>query len=145
MQKLSKKENIAQSIKFTLFSIGAGIIQIVSTTLLEHVFKMEPHIAYLIGLVLSVLFNFTVNRRFTFKSANNVPIAMLKVALYYAVFTPLTTWLDKVLTADYGWNSTLVLIGIMLLNFITEFLFCRFVVYRGSINTNALAQKKESV
>jgi len=144
MQKLSKKENIVQSVKFTLFSLGAGIIQITSTTLFEHVFKMEPHVAYLIGLVLSVLFNFTVNRRYTFKSANNVPIAMAKVALFYAVFTPLTTWLDKVLTKDYGWNSTLVLIGIMLLNFVTEFLYCRFYVFRGSINTNDLAHKKES-
>ena len=144
MQKLSKKENIIQSVKFTLFSLGAGIIQITSTTLFEHVFKMEPHVAYLIGLVLSVLFNFTVNRRYTFKSANNVPIAMAKVALFYAVFTPLTTWLDKVLTKDYGWNSTLVLIGIMLLNFVTEFLYCRFYVFRGSINTNDLAHKKES-
>jgi Predicted membrane protein len=144
MQKLTKKENMVQSLKFTLFSLGAGVIQITSTLLFEHVFKLEAHIAYLIGLVLSVLFNFTVNRRYTFKSANNVPAAMAKVALFYAAFTPLTTWLDKVLTQDYGWDSTLVLIGIMLLNFITEFLYCRFFVYRGSINTNGLAHKKES-
>ncbi len=142
MQKLSQKENMVQSAKFLMFSLGAGVIQLVSTTLLEMVFKMDAHIAYLIGLVLSVLFNFTVNRRYTFKSANNVPVAMAKVALFYAVFTPVTTYLDKVLTKDYGWNSTLVLLGIMVLNFILEFLYCRFFVYRGTINTNDLAQKE---
>lgn len=141
MPEVSKKDNLTQSIKFTLFSAGAGIIQFVTATLLEGVFHLDAHIAYLCGLVLSVLFNFTVNRRYTFKSATNVPVAMLKVALFYAVFTPATTYLDKHLTQTLVWNSTLVLIGIMLLNFVLEFLYCRFFVYRGTINTNDLAQK----
>ena len=91
---------------------------------------------------MSVLYNFTLNRRFTFKSANNVPLAMLLVALYYAVFTPLSTWWgdarDKI-----GWNEYLILALTMLANFVTEFLYQRFVVFGKSINTNDLAKKEQ--
>lgn len=139
---MSKKENIIQIIKFTLFSISAGVIQIGSYTLLYEVFNILHWPSYLISLILSVLWNFTFNRRFTFKSANNIPIAMLKVALYYLVFTPLSTWWNKALEAA-GWNNYLLEVGTMLINFVTEFLFCRFVVYRNSMNTNELAKKDE--
>ena len=91
-QKLSTKENILQTVKFALFSASAGIIQITTYTLFFEVCHFKEWVAYLISLVLSVLWNFTFNRKFTFKSANNVPIAMLKVAAYYCVFTPLSTW-----------------------------------------------------
>lgn len=141
--ELTKKQNLVQGVKFTLFSIGAGVIQLVSALLLEKVFGLEAYVAYLCGLVLSVLFNFTLNRRFTFKSAANVPVAMTKVALFYVVFTPTTTMLDKYLTQTLLVDSTLVLVGIMLLNFVLEFLYCRFFVYRGTINTNKLAQKSD--
>ena len=98
--------------------------------------------SYLTALVLSVLWNFTLNRRFTFKSAKNVPIAMLMVAGYYAVFTPASTLWGQALT-DIGWNEYLVLFFTMLINLTTEYLFTRFVVYRSSINTNAYARKGE--
>jgi putative flippase GtrA len=137
------KQDVTQGLKFTVFSLGAGAIEFSTATLLDLVFHVDSHIAYLIGLILSVLFNFTFNRRYTFKSAANVPVAMIKVACFYAVFTPSTTLLDHYLTQTLGLNSTLVLIGIMLLNFILEFLYCRFYVYRGTINTNHLAQKTE--
>lgn len=137
---LSTKENIMQFLKFTLFSISAGIVQAVSFTILNELTAFTYWPSYLIALILSVLYNFTVNRKLTFKSANNIPIAMLKVTGYYLVFTPLSTWWGDYLTKT-GWNDYFVLAGTMLINFITEFLFCRFVVYRNSINTNKLGQK----
>ena len=137
MAKLNKKQNIVQFVKFTLFSASAGIIQAVSFTLLFELAHFLYWPAYLIALVLSVVYNFTVNRRFTFRSAANYPKAMLKVFAYYLVFTPLSTWWGDRLTG-IGWNEYLVLAGTMLSNFVTEFLFCRFVVYRNSINTKEL-------
>jgi len=141
-KKAARKTEIIRGLKFTLFSAGAGLIQLSSTLLLDEVLHVASHIAYLIGLILSVLFNFTVNRRYTFRSAANVPIAMLKVALFYAVFTPTTTALDYHLTQTREMNSTLVLIGIMLLNFVLEFAYCQFFVYRGKLDTNELAKRK---
>ncbi len=139
-QKLTKKENTVQVIKFVLFSISAGLIETGSFALLDLITNWGYWPKYLIALILSVLWNFTLNREFTFKSANNVPIAMTKVACYYLVFTPLTTWggnfLDKL-----GWNEYLILGLTMALNLSTEFLFDRFVVYRNSMNTNKRAQK----
>jgi putative flippase GtrA len=128
-------------IKFVLFSASAGIIQIVSFTLLNEFTNWPYWPCYLIALVLSVIWNFTLNRRFTFRSANNVPVAMLKVAAYYAVFTPLSTWLGSFLADTLGWNEYLVTALNMILNFVTEFLFDTFVVFRGTIDTNDLAQK----
>lgn len=127
-----------QAVKFTLFSISAGIIQAVSYTLLfELLLKSNQQyhwIAYLISLVLSVLWNFTFNRRYTFQSAANVPIAMLKVFGFYLVFTPVTLlWGQKIV--GLGVNNYIVEAITMLLNLILEFLFCKFVVYRGKENT----------
>lgn len=143
-ETLSTKQNAVQFFKFTLFSISAGIVQTVSFTLLNELTSFTYWPCYLVALILSVLYNFTVNRRFTFKSVANIPIAMLKIAGYYCVFTPLSTaWGD--FFTKHGWNDYLVLAGTMIINFITEFLFCRFVVYRNSINTNKLAQKDREV
>ena len=131
----ARKEMI-RTIKFVLFSASAGIIQVLSFTLMEEVLHLEHWISYLVSLVLSVLWNFTLNRKFTFYSANNVPIAMMKVAAFYLVFTPLSTWWTAVLTgAKVGWNEYLVLILTMLVNFATEYLYDRFVVFGKSIDT----------
>ena len=138
--KLTKKQNLEQSVKFLLFSCTAGIVQVISFTILNETTELPYWPSYLIALVLSVLYNFTINRRFTFKSSNNVPIAMIKVACYYTVFTPMSTWWGARLT-DIGWNEYVVLIGTMLVNFVTEFLFWRFVVFGKTINTNDLAKK----
>jgi len=132
--KLTPRQNAIQAIKFLLFSISAGIVQAISFTLLFEIIHLPYWPAYLIALVLSVLWNFTFNRKFTFKSATNVPIAMTKVALYYAVFTPLSTWWGDALTS-IGWNEYLVLFLTMVINLVTEYLFCRFVVYKNSINS----------
>ena len=135
------KQNLVQSVKFLLFSISAGIIQVASFTLLnELLFQLPYWPAYLLALTLSVLWNFTLNREFTFKSANNIPIAMLKVALFYVVFTPLSTWAGNALES-VGWNAYLVLALSMLVNFVLEFLYSKFVTFRGSENTNKRAKK----
>lgn len=139
-EKLTKKQSVFQAIKFGLFSASAGIIQFVSFTLLTEFTSLKYWACYLPSLVLSVLYNFTLNRRYTFKSATNVPIAMLKVAAYYVVFTPLSTYLGN-LAANAGVNGYIVEIVTMLCNLVTEFLVCRFWVYRNSMNTNKLAKK----
>lgn len=139
--RLSKKENRIQVLKFAVFSISAGVIQTISFTLLNEFLDWPYWPCYLIALILSVLWNFTLNREFTFKSANNVPLAMAKVFGFYCVFTPLSVWWGSALT-DSGWNEYLVLFGTMAVNLSTEFLYDRFFVFRNSINTNKRAQKK---
>ncbi len=135
----SRKENKAKEIirvlKFVGFSISAGVIEIVSFTLLNEVAKLPYWGSYLTALVLSVLWNFTLNRNFTFKSSNNVPKAMLLVALYYCVFTPVTTLLGNYLAENLMWNEYLVTLINMALNLSTEYLYDRFVVFRDSIDT----------
>ncbi len=131
----NRKKEIWRTVKFTLFSISAGVIQIGSFTLLGELLHLRPWIAYLVSLILSVLWNFTLNRKFTFHSASNVPVAMLKVALFYLVFAPLSTWWTAVLTEQAGWNAYLVEVLTMLTNFVTEYLYQRFVVFGKSIDT----------
>lgn len=126
--------SIIQMIKFTLFSISAGIVQVSSFAVLNEIFHWLYWPAYLTSLILSIIWNFTVNRRFTFKSAANIPVAMLKLFGYYAVFTPLTTWLGH-LAEQSGINDYIILAVTMILNFITEFLFCKFVIYKNQENT----------
>ncbi|MCR5760845.1 MAG: GtrA family protein [Sphaerochaetaceae bacterium] len=133
---MSKKTELLRTVKFTLFSISAGIIQILTFTLMNELLDLPYWPCYLTALILSVLWNFTLNRKFTFKSANNVPIAMMKVLGYYAVFTPLSTIMGNYLAEDLMWNEYLVTVLNMLLNFVTEYLFDRFVVFRDSIDTN---------
>lgn len=130
---MKENKNVWQAVKFTLFSASAGVIQIGSFALLE-IFIEDYWIPYLISLVLSILWNFTLNRRYTFKSAANVPVAMAKVFGFYLVFTPLSTYLGN-LAEDRGMHDFLILIVTMLANFVLEFLFCKFVVYRGKEDT----------
>ena len=133
-----------RAIKFTLFSISAGIIQILSFTLLNELTALPEHISYLIALVLSVLWNFTFNRRYTFQSAGNVPKAMVLVALFYCVFTPVSTWVEKALVG-LGWNEYVVTLINMVCNFVTEFLYDKFVVFRNDTDTNSIAKKKQDI
>lgn len=131
-----KKKELIRSVKFVLFSISAGIIQVASFTLFEELLHLPHWLSYFVSLVLSVLWNFTLNRKFTFYSANNVKIAMLKVAAFYLVFTPLSTWWTAYLTGDsVGLNEYLVLALTMITNFVTEYLYDRFVVFGKSIDT----------
>ena len=140
---LTPRETRIQMIKFTLFSISAGVIQILSFTLMNELAALPYWPSYLTALVLSVLWNFTFNKKFTFHSAANVPIAMLKVAAFYAVFTPLSTWGGEELD-QIGWNRYLILALTMILNLVTEYLYTRYFVYRNSINTALPKPKKEA-
>lgn len=126
-------QSLWQVVKFTLFSASAGLIQVSVFAILE-IFIKDYWIPYLISLVLSILWNFTLNRKYTFKSAANVPVAMAKVFGFYLVFTPVSTWLGN-LAESKGVNDFLILAVTMISNFVLEFLFCKFVVYRGKENT----------
>ena len=136
------KKELLRTIKYVLIAASAGLIEIGSFTLMNELFHWNYWVSYLIALVLSVLWNFTINRRYTFKSASNVPKAMLLVFAYYCVFTPLSTLLEHVLAAKLHWNEYLVTAINMILNLATEFPFQRFVVFRNSIDTNDLAKKE---
>lgn len=132
---MANKE-LLRTIKFTLFSISAGAIELGSFAILNEFLNLDYWVSYLVALVLSVVWNFTLNRKYTFHSAANVPVAMLKVAAFYCVFTPLSTLLEKYLTG-LNWNEYLVTIINMLLNFVTEYIYDRFVVFGKSIDTKA--------
>lgn len=140
-----KPSEFLRFLKFALFSASAGLIELGSFALLNEFTGWTYWPCYLIALVLSVLWNFTLNRKFTFRSANNVALAMSLVFLYYLVFTPASTVLGQWLTdgikwrgtqgSGLGWNEYLVTVINMLLNFGTEFLFQRFVVYGRSVDS----------
>ena len=133
-------KEVWRAVKFTLFSLSAGIIQMGSFALLNELAGLDYWVSYLIALVLSVIWNFTFNRKFTFHSAANVPIAMLKVAAFYVVFTPLSTLLEAYLTG-LGWNEYLVTVINMLINFVLEFVYQRFVVFGKSLDTDQKEKK----
>ena len=152
--KQTTRHEALQALKFTLFSISAGIIQIGTYTLFYEVFHLAPWLAYLVSLILSVLWNFAFNRKYTFRSDADLKKSMLLVALFYLVFTPLSTWWTAALTGENPFtgaaasseplvNNYLVQAGTMLINFVTEFLYQKFVVYRGTIDTNEQAKKEK--
>ena len=132
---MKNKKEIGRMIKFTLFSISAGLIEIGLFELLYSVIKWSWWPSYLIALIASVIWNFTLNREYTFKSSNNVPIAMIKVAIFYAIFTPVSTIAGNYLAENLGWNDILVTLLNMACNFILEYLYDKYVVFRGSIDT----------
>ena len=142
MEKIEKKE-IFRAVKFLLFSASAGIIQIGSFTLMDLFTNWDYVLKSYIAVVLSVLWNFTFNRKFTFKSAANVPIAMAKTFAYYLVFAPLSIHLgDMYLVKTLGLNEILIQAITMLINFVTEFLYQRFFVFKNSLDTNVKNKKK---
>ena len=132
--KKNMNKELLKTLKFTLFSCSAGLIQIGSFALFESVLHLPWRPSYLISLILSVLWNFTLNRKFTFQSAVNVPEAMAKVFGYYLVFTPLSTLLGNYLTGTLGLNDYLVTGGNMLINLVTEYLFQKYVVFTDSLD-----------
>lgn len=138
---MSGKDNILQFFKFTAFSISAGVVQVLTFALLEQIFKLPYWPSYLTALVASVVYNFTVNRRFTFKSSNNIPKAMTQLGMYYLIFTPLSTWWGDALVG-INWNDYLVLGLTMVINFVTEYLVNRCIIYRKSMNTRIEAVAK---
>ena len=131
MSNVRHKE-LLRSLKFLLFSISAGVIEIAAFSLLNELTGWSYWPCYLIALVLSVLWNFTFNRKFTFKSAGNVPLAMALVILYYCAFTPASVLGGDALEG-IGWNGTLVTVLMMLANFLTEFVWDKFVVFNDPL------------
>lgn len=131
---MKKSQEWIRILKFVLFSASAGIIQFGSFALLNELSTWRYWPCYLISLILSILWNFTFNRRFTFKSNANFTRAMLLVLAFYAVFTPVTTILGDWLAEDIQWNEYIVQIINMLLNLTLEYIYQRFVVYRNRID-----------
>ncbi len=143
MEKENKKKEFWRAIKFTLISISAGLIQIGSFSLMD-LFIGSYILKSYIAITLSVVWNFTINRKVTFKSVANVPIAMLKTLGYYVVFAPLSIHLaDLYLVQTLGWNEILVQGISMLINFVTEFLFQRLVVYGKTCDTAVKDKNKD--
>ena len=141
---MDKKAEFFRSLKFLLFSISAGAIELLSFTLLNEFAGWPYWPCYLIALVLSVIWNFTLNRRYTFRSANNVPVAMAKVFLFYLIFPPASTLLGNWLAEGLHWNEYLVTAINMILNFVLEYLYDRFYVFRDSIDTNEAARRENA-
>lgn len=135
------RKELIRSLKFLLFSISAGIIELAAFSLLNELTPWSYWPCYLIALTLSVLWNFTLNRRYTFQSANNVPKAMAMVFGFYCVFTPLSTVLGSYLADTLHWNEYLVTVLNMVANFVLEYLYDRLVVFRNSLDTNTVAKK----
>ncbi len=137
-----KRKETLRVVKFVMFSISAGVIEILSFTLLNELTDWPYWPCYLIALILSVIWNFTLNRKFTFKSVANVPVAMTKILAFYCVFTPVTTILGNYLAESLYWNEYIVTGINMGLNISTEYLYDRFVVFRKTLDTNNLAQRQ---
>ena len=133
------KKEFLRTIKYFLIASSAGVIEMVSFALLTEFSGWPYWPCYLIALVLSVLWNFTLNRRYTFHSCNNIAAAMCKVAAYYAVFTPLSTLMGNYLAETAGMNDYLVTLLNMLFNGVTEYLYQRFVVFGKSIDSRVAA------
>ena len=140
---MKDNKELIRTIKFTLFSISAGVIEFGLFALLDRFTNWNYWAKYLPALIASVIWNFTLNREYTFKSANNVPIAMLKVAIFYAIFTPVSTIAGNYLAENLKWNDLVVTILNMLCNFVLEYLYDKYVVFRGSIDTKNIKEKKE--
>ena len=138
MKKENLKKELWRTVKFVLFSASAGIIQVLTFTLLNELLHLHYWVSYLISLVLSVVWNFLFCRKFTFKSNKNIFKGLLMVFGFYIVFTPLSTWWTALLTEEaYSimWNEYIVLALTMIVNFATEFLYDRFVVFKDSIDS----------
>ena len=133
-------KNLWQAVKFTLFSISAGIIQVLSFALLHDVLGLESYwMSHVPSLVLSVIWNFTFNRRYTFRSDAPLVRSMLLVTLFYVVFTPASAWWGTLLERA-GVHAWLIEAINLLANFVLEFLYQRFIVYRGHIDTNDIVR-----
>ena len=141
MEKTKKTKGLLRLLKYTLIAASAGIIEFGVETLMNNGLKIEWWRAYTVALILSVIWNFTINRKYTFQSAVDIPSAMLKVALYYVVFGPCSVIFGNWLTETCGWNEILVTVINMLINFVTEFLYQRYYVFGKTIDTAKIEKK----
>ena len=142
IKKPTKKQQFWQFLKFTFFMASAGIIQLLSTTILHQWtgwLKDYYWLAYVIGLTLSVVWSFTFNRKFTFKAANNIPVAMILVVIYNCLIVVPLAWggdeLVKLWGTDWGIVVTVIT---LLINFITEFIWDKFIVFNAKVTEKIL-------
>lgn len=141
--ELSKKQQFIQFLKFLAFSISAGVIQFLSFSVLyEWTGWLEWWPSHLISVTLSVIWNFTFNRKFTFKSASNVPLAMILIIIYYAAYIPASVFGGNALEA-IGWNGLLVEAIMMVINFITEFFWDKYIVFNDKVVNKILSKVKK--
>ena len=129
-----KNNSMIQMMKFTFFSISAGVIQVISFAIFNDLLKWIYWPSYLSALILSIIWNFTLNRQYTFKSTANIPVAMIKLFGFYIIFTPLSTWLGHI-AESIGINDYIILSLTMISNFVLEFLYCKFIIYKDQENT----------
>ena len=142
-EKKNNKKEVIRAVKFALVSASAGIVEIAVFTVMNEVTGLKYWPCYLTALIASVVWCFTINRRYTFKSAKNVPRAMAMVFAFYIVFTPATTILGNYLAETLHWNEYLVTGINMALNLSLEYLYDTFVVYRGEMDNNDIAKREK--
>lgn len=146
-KKLSKKQQFLQLLKFTVFMASAGAIQLLSTTTLHQWTGWLADyywVAYVIGLTLSVIWSFTFNRKFTFKAANNVPLAMVLVIIYNCLIVIPLAWGGDELVKLWGNDLGIVVTIItMLINFVTEFFWDKFIVFNKRVTDKILGLFKK--
>lgn len=146
--KKEKKATLFQAIKYFCCAASAGAIQLISFTILQLVIKDPTKMWFMtetdvgtfvpttIALALSIIWNFTLNRKFTFKDAGNVPKAMALAFLFYVPFYPFQTWYVATVKPALGAYMNIDLAGViaegtvMLINGILEFCWQKFVVFR---------------
>ncbi|MDE7330601.1 MAG: GtrA family protein [Clostridia bacterium] len=145
--KMTKTQQFLQFLKFTAFSASAGVIQLLTTTTLHQWtgWLIDYYwIAYIIGLTLSVIWNFTFNRKFTFKEAHNIKLAMVLVILYNCIIViPLAfggNELERLWGPDLGIVVTVIT---LLINFVTEFAWDKLVVFNKKSNDKILSWFKK--
>jgi len=149
-RELTRVQEIIKFITFLGCEASAALVQAGVFALLFSVIGLKGwSSSYLPALIASVLWSFTANRKFTFKSVSNIPVAMAKVAFYYVIFTPASAWWGDALAAQHWTMSPVlqyyvILIGTMIINFVTEFCVYRFWVYRRSINSSAAGQREQA-
>lgn len=148
--KKEKRKGVMQFIKYALCAASAGIIQIVLFSILQAVIPsngktihfivedmdLVTFIATTVALCASILWNFTFNRKFTFKDAGNVPRAMILAFLFYVPFYPFQTWyvhtIKSLLVEAIGTDGAGIIAegSVMIINFALEFMWQKFVVFR---------------
>nr|AUG44397.1 hypothetical protein [uncultured bacterium]AUG44433.1 hypothetical protein [uncultured bacterium] len=136
-------KELVRTVKYTFVAASAGLIQAATDAFCFQLLHLSAWRSYLIALILSVIWNFAINRAYTFHSDANILKSLSLVALYYVVFTPLSTWWTGLFVDTWGWNNYLVLAATMLINFVTEFCWQRFVIYRGKVDTNGKEKQQD--
>lgn len=171
--KAARKKKAKRFLKYAIIAISGGLIQLTAYIILSDAIKLDKHVSfdaiyqkqpwlteifydpdtgktyglsYFIAVSLSVIWNFTFNRKYTFKSASNVPKAMLLFVLYYAFSIPFNCWaivqLNKLVV--FPLSDKVILICIMLANGLPAFFYQRYVVFGRSLDTKHKKKKRQA-